>query len=80
MPDMPEALIEEVVECRKKSGLSQKKLADLSGVKQSVIARMERSVHSPQIDTLLRLLRPLGYTLKVVPIELPTDDTASPNN
>lgn len=29
---------------------------------------MESSVHSPQIDSLLKILTPLGYTLQIVPI------------
>lgn len=29
---------------------------------------MESSVHSPQIDSLLKILIPLGYTLQIVPI------------
>ncbi len=33
-----------------------------------VIARMEACVHSPQLDSLSKLLASLGYTLQVVPI------------
>jgi hypothetical protein len=29
---------------------------------------METAAHSPQIDSLLRILIPLGYTLKIEPI------------
>lgn len=32
-------------------------------------ARIESPVHSPQIDSLLRVLTPLGYTLQIVPIK-----------
>ena len=29
--------------------------------------RLEKSVHSPQVDTIIRILKPLDYTLAVVP-------------
>lgn len=63
------ALIGELIKARQKKGISQKKLEELSGVKQPVIARMEKGVTSPQIDTILKLLLPLGKTLAIVPLE-----------
>ena len=50
-------------------GISQKKLEELSGVKQPVIARMEKGVTSPQLDTILKVLAPLGKTLAIVPLQ-----------
>ena len=64
-----EDIIRAVVEAREKCSLTQKQLAELSGVKQPLIARLEKAVHSPQVGSLLRILRPMGYNLKVVPIE-----------
>lgn len=49
-------------------GLSQAELAKKCNVKQPTIARMEKNAHSPQIDSLLRVLAPLGYTLQIVPM------------
>ena len=63
------ALIGELIKARKEKGLSQKKLEELSGVRQPVIARMEKGSTSPQIETILRLLIPLGKTLAIVPLE-----------
>lgn len=62
-------LIKTLVQIREEKGLTQSELADLCQVKQPVIARMESAVHSPQINSLLKVLVPLGYTLQVVPIE-----------
>ncbi len=62
------ALIGELINARQEKGISQKKLEELSGVKQPVIARMERGITSPQIDTLIKLLVPLGKTLAIVPL------------
>ena len=63
------ALIGEIIKARQEKGISQKKLEELSGVKQPVIARMEKGNTSPQIDTILKVLAPLGKTLAIVPFE-----------
>lgn len=65
------ALIGELIKARQEKGLSQKKLEELSGVKQPIIARMEKGVTSPQLDTILKVLAPLGKTLAIVPIDRP---------
>jgi ribosome-binding protein aMBF1 (putative translation factor) len=67
--DLRVALIGELIRARQEKGISQKKLEELSGVKQPVIARMEKGTTSPQLDTILKVLAPLGKTLAVVPLE-----------
>lgn len=62
-------LISELIKARQEQGISQKKLEELSGVKQPIISRMEKGSTSPQLETFLKVLAPLGKTLKVVPIE-----------
>lgn len=59
------AMMVEIVQARAEKGISQKKLEMLSGVKQPVIARMEKGYTSPQLDTILRVLAPLGKTLYI---------------
>ncbi len=61
-------LIRTMVAIREEKGLTQTQLAEKCNVAQSVIARMESAVHSPQIDSLLKILTPLGYTLQIVPM------------
>jgi DNA-binding XRE family transcriptional regulator len=61
------ALIGKLIEAREEKGLSQRDLAKLSGVKQPAIARLESLKTTPQIDTLFKVLSPLGYTLSIVP-------------
>lgn len=61
-------LIKTMVKIREEKGMTQAELARLCDVKQPVIARMESGTHSPQIDSLLRILVPLGYTLQITPI------------
>ena len=66
--DLRVAMMVELARARKERGISQKKLEELSGVRQPIIARMERGSTSPQIDTVLKVLAPLGMTLAVVPL------------
>lgn len=63
------ALIGELIKARQEKGISQKKLEELSGVKQPIIARMEKGVTDPRIDTILKVLAPLGKTLAIVPLD-----------
>jgi len=60
-------LVGKLIEAREEKGISQKRLAEMSGLKQPAIARLERMQTTPQIDTLLKVLKPLGYTLAIVP-------------
>ena len=60
-------LMGKIIEAREKQGLTQQALAELSGVKQPFIARLEKGDTDPQITTLLKILKPLGYTLAIVP-------------
>ena len=67
--DLRVALIGELIKARTEQGISQKKLEELSGVKQPIIARMEKGTTNPQINTLLKVLAPLGKTLAIVPLK-----------
>lgn len=62
-------LIGKMIEAREKRGLSQRELAKLCGIKQPAIARLESMKSTPQIDTVIKILEPLGYTLSVVPLK-----------
>jgi len=63
------ALIGKMIEAREEKGLSQRELAEISGVKQPAIARLESMKATPQIDTLFKILYPLGYTIEIVPLD-----------
>jgi len=63
--DLRVAMMIELSNARAEKGISQKRLEELSGVKQPIIARMERGITSPQIDTFLKVLAPLGKTLYI---------------
>lgn len=61
-------LIEATIEARKKANLTQRDLSEKSGVIQPSIAKIESFARSPQATTLIKLLYPMGYTIRVVPL------------
>jgi predicted transcriptional regulator len=62
-------LICSIIEARQAKGLTQRDLEDATGIKQPVIARLEKGLTYPRYDTLLKILRALGKTIEVVDIE-----------
>ena len=67
--DLRVAMMCQLIEARQKKGYTQRKLEELSGVKQPVIARMEKGITMPRLDTIMKVLFPLGLTLKIEPLE-----------
>jgi len=66
--DLRVAIMREFIKARNEKGISQRKLEQLSGVKQPIISRMESGETSPQLDTVLKVLGALGKTLRVCDI------------
>ncbi|MBE6037557.1 MAG: helix-turn-helix transcriptional regulator [Clostridiales bacterium] len=58
-------IIGAVIRERNDLGLSQRELAALCSLPQSSIARFESGKVSPNLTTLIRILRPLGLKLTV---------------
>jgi DNA-binding XRE family transcriptional regulator len=56
-------LITEIVQIRKEKNVTQETLAQLSGVKQQVISRMERHQAFPNLTTLAKIANALGLQL-----------------
>ena len=59
------AIVGAVVEQRNALGISQRELASMCGIPQSSVARIESFKTTPNLDTLMKILRPLGLTLTV---------------
>ena len=57
--------MEELIEKRNSLGLSQRELADICGIPQSSVARIETFKTTPKIDTLLKIMQHLGLKLTV---------------
>lgn len=66
--DIETNFLSNLIELRNEHKITQKQLEELSGIKQPMIARIENGDSMPRVDTLLRLLEPMGLTLKIVPI------------
>ena len=67
--ELEKEIIRSVIEIRESKGLTQVQLAETCGVQQPAIARIEKSTQSPRINSLLKILVPLGYTLQIVPLK-----------
>lgn len=68
--DFKVKLMGKLIEIRKENDLTQEEIAKISGLKQSFIARLEKDAkRALQVDTLLKILLPLGYEIDIVPIK-----------
>ncbi len=65
---LEEDIIEATIQARKNSKLSQRELSEKTGIQQPAIARIESRSRSPKASTLIKLLYPMGYTIRVVPL------------
>lgn len=54
-----------VASARALSGMSQKQLAEISGIDQSDISKIERGVANPSVSTLERIARAMGGQLTI---------------
>jgi len=63
------AIITAVTEQRNALGLSQRDLAGICGIPQSSVARIESFKTTPNLDTLLKIMHPLGLKLTVSAIK-----------
>lgn len=55
----------QLTKLREYRGLTQRALEELSGIKQPMIARIERAGQDPTVPTLLKLLRALGGSMHI---------------
>lgn len=66
--DLEYELIKNFIRIRK-GNMTQEELAEETKVVRQTINRIEKGLTSPQLSTMLKLLIPLGFTLKIVPIK-----------
>ena len=62
-------LICDFIKLRHELGLTQQQMADEAGVIRELIAILETRRKTPQITTLIKLLKPFGYTKRKKKIE-----------
>lgn len=58
-------LIRQVVEARKAQGLTQKSLANIVGVSQQEISRLECEKHIPNLSNFIKILEAVGLEIKL---------------
>ena len=63
--DMETDFIFDFIRLRHDLGLTQKEMAEKSGVLRDKISKIEAGLYSPNLTSLLKILGPLGYTLKI---------------
>ena len=82
LKELEKEVIRQIVVARKSQHLSQRVVGERAGIIRETVAKIENNLNSPQINTLIRLLEPIGYTLGVVPLEQKeeAEETAVVNN
>ncbi len=63
------AIVKAIIEQRDAKGLSQREWAAMCGIPQSSVARIESFKTTPNLDTIIKIMQPLGLTLTVQPVE-----------
>ena len=69
LQDIEYKFIKDLVNLRHEKGLTQQQMADSANVIRETIARIENMMTSPQVNTLIKILEPIGYTVRIVPID-----------
>ena len=59
------AIIQAIIDARKSTGMTQKELAEKTGITQGDISRLENGSANPSLKTLQRLAEGMGMTLKL---------------
>lgn len=59
------AIVQAMIDARKKTGLTQKQLADRTGISQSDISKFETGGGNPSLKTLQRLAAGMGAVLHI---------------
>lgn len=59
------SIVGAIIEKRNEMGLSQRQLAEICGIPQSSVARIETLKTTPNLDTLLKIMQHLGLKLTV---------------
>lgn len=63
--EMLTTIINAIIERRNELGFTQRELADMCGLPQSSIARIEACTVKPKVETIIKIMIPLGLTLSV---------------
>ena len=67
--DLEYNLICDFIKLRGELGLTQKQMGEASNTIREIIAVIETRKKHPQINTLIKILEPYGYTLSITKIK-----------
>ena len=67
--ELNEIFIKEFIRFRRENNLTQDLFSKYSQVSREKIARIESGMHSPSILSLLKIIGPIGYTIKIVKVK-----------
>ena len=67
--ELNKLFIKEFISFRKENNLTQELFSKYSKVSRTKIARIENGSCSPTIKSMLDILGPIGYTLKIVKVD-----------
>ena len=59
-------IVSKIIERRQEIGMTQRELATVCGLPHSSVARIEACTVKPNVETLIKIMIPLGLTLKAV--------------
>ena len=62
-------LICDFIKLRSELGLTQKEMGEASNTIREIIAAIETRRNHPQINSLIKILEPFGYTLSITKIK-----------
>lgn len=60
------SIISTIIAKRNELGMSQRELADICGLPHSSVARIEACTVKPKVETLIKIMKPLGLKLKAI--------------
>ena len=73
--DLEYNLICDFIKLRNELGLTQKEMGEASNTIREIIAVIETGKKHPQINTLIKILEPFGYTLAITKIKEENDES-----
>lgn len=66
---LEEEFLCDFIKFRKENNMTQEVLSLYSKVSRVKIARIENQIHSPSIKSIIEILGPIGYTIKIEKIK-----------
>ena len=67
--ELNKMFIKDFIQFRKENNLTQDLFSKYSKVSRTKIARIEAGITSPSVQSLLQILGPIGYTIKIVKVK-----------